>query len=130
MLAIHIILVRSCRRVTSKAFYRMRPASANFTVLVRECGLLALTVGIVVVRLLKLGLTMILYVGRVDTPFLHSQCGRVGGLRIDREPYMFQIDILQHEVRDCWQLDIESVYLLFTPFRLTFLFAGAQASIH
>jgi hypothetical protein len=106
----------------------MRPASANFTVLVRECGLLALTVGIVWVRILKLGLTMILYVGRVDTPFLHSQCGRVGGLRIDREPYMFQIDILQHEVRDCWQ-SAYRVYLFFTPFRLTF-FAGAQASVH
>jgi hypothetical protein len=129
VLAIHIILVRSCRRVTSKAFYRMRPASANFTVLVRECGLLALTVGIVWVRILKLGLTMILYIGRVDTPFLHSQGGRVGGLRIDREPYMFQIDILQHEVRVCWQSAYDRVYLFFTPFRLTF-FAGAQASVH
>ncbi len=128
MLAIHIIFVRSCRRVTSKAFYRMRPASANFTVLVRECGLLALTVGIVWVRIFKLVLTMILYIGRVDTPFLHTQCGLVGGLRIDREPYMFQIDILQHEVCDCRQLDISSVSFILP--RLTFLFAGTQASLH
>lgn len=101
VLAIHVTFVRSCRRVSSKAFYRMKPARANFVVLVRECGLLALTVGFVGFRILKLGLTMILYIGRVDTPLLHNQCGQVGGFRIDREPYIFQIDILQHEVRDC-----------------------------
>lgn len=97
MVGIHVVIVRLFRRVTSKAFYRMRPAAANLIVLVRECGLVALTQWFVVVRCMKLFLTMILYIGRVDTPFLYDQCGQIGGLRVDREPYMFQIDILQHE---------------------------------
>jgi len=97
VLAIHVIVVRSFRRVTSQAFYRKLPATANVTVLVRECGLVALTQGFVIVRILKLLLTAVLYAGRVDTPFLYDSCGQIGGFRIDREPYMFQIDILQHE---------------------------------
>jgi len=67
------------------------------TVLVRECGLVALTQPFVIVRIFKLLLTSILYVGRVDTPFLYDSAGQAGGLRVDREPYIFQMDILQHE---------------------------------
>ena len=105
----------------------MKPARANFVVLVRECGLLALTVGFVGFRILKLGLTMILYIGRVDTPLLHNQCGQVGGFRIDREPYIFQIDILQHEVRDC--LAIRHVSSVSYP-HFSHLYDSLQAHRH
>ena len=97
VLGIHILFVKICRRVTSQAFYRKKPATANVTLLIRECGLIALTQGFVIVRILKLLLTTFFYCGRVDSPFLHVSCGQVGGIRVDREPYMFQIDILQHE---------------------------------
>ena len=88
---------RNIRKVAAAAFYRKKPRVANIGVLVRECGLVALTQGFVAFRSLRLLLTAILYVGRLDTPFLYDSVGQVGGFRIDREPYMFIIDILQHE---------------------------------
>jgi hypothetical protein len=97
VILVHWIFVRSLRSVTSQAFYRKRPAVANVIVLIRECGFLALTTGFVIIRILTLLLTTILYVGRVDSPFLHDDCGQIGGLRVDKEPYMFQMDLLQHE---------------------------------
>lgn len=97
MLLIHWIFVKYFRTVTSQAYYRKRPATANLVVLTRECGFVALTQAFVIIRIFKLLITAILYVGRVDTPFLHESSGRLGGFRVDREPYIFQMDILQHE---------------------------------
>ena len=94
---IHWFAVRSFRSLYSQAYYRKRPAVANLAVLTRECGLVALTQGFVIVRILKLLLATMLYLGRVDTPFLHSSRGQVGGFRMDGEPFIFQMDILQHE---------------------------------
>ena len=88
---------RTIRTAAASAFYRKRPAVANISLLVRECGLVALTQGFVVFRMLRLLLTAAFYVGRLDSPFLYDSLGQVGGFRVDREPYMFQIDILQHE---------------------------------
>lgn len=94
-----LILVRFCRFKTSIAFYRHRPASSNVAILFRECGLIPLTIGSIALRVLKLLVTTILYVGRFDTPFLHDGVGEVEkfGFRIDNDPYVFRIDILQHE---------------------------------
>jgi len=97
VLGFHVAIVRATRSATSQAYYRHRPAQANIAVLIRECGLVALTQGFVALRIAKLLLTTIVYVGRVDTPFLYTTAGQIGGFRIDSAPYMFQIDILQHE---------------------------------
>lgn len=141
MLAVHVMFAILFRQVTSKAFYRSRPAAANMIVLIREAGmengrytlqictcmllvtlsfrvllqtgLVALTQGFVAIRILKLLFTMILYIGRVDAPFLYQSCAQVGGFRIDREPYMFQIDILQHEAhRHPFIESLGTMYLL------------------
>ena len=88
------------RKVAASAFYRKKPSVANVTILIRECALVALTQGFVVVRIFRLLLTTCFYIGRLDTPFLYNSVGHIGGYRVDGEPYMFQIDILQHEVRD------------------------------
>lgn len=100
VIGLHILINRNIRKVAASAFYRKKPAIANITLLVRECGLVALTQGFVVVRVLRLFLTTCFYIGRLDTPFLYNSVGHIGGYRVDGEPYMFQIDILQHEVRD------------------------------
>ena len=97
VLLIQWFVVKSFRSVSSEAFYRKRPAVANLVVLTRECGLVALTQSFVIVRIIKLLVTTILYIGRVDTPFLHGSRGQVGGFRVDKEPFVFQMDILQHE---------------------------------
>lgn len=99
MIGLHITVNRNIRKVAASAFYRSRPSVANVTILIRECGLVALTQGFVVVRIFRLLLTTCFYIGRLDTPFLYNSVGQIGGYRVDGEPYMFQIDILQHEVR-------------------------------
>jgi hypothetical protein len=128
VIGLHILVNRNIRKVAASAFYRQKPSVANVTILVRECGLVALTQGFVIFCIIRLLLTTCFYVGRVDTPFLYKSVGHIGGYRVDGEPYMFQIDILQHEVRDCWLTCIEYVVdsLLF---RSRF-FAGTPTSIY
>lgn len=98
-LAIHKLFVKSCRYRTSKAYYRFRPAGNNIAILARECGLTAATQGYVAIRIFKLLLMTIFYIGRLDTPFLYEGVGEIErcGFRFDNEPYVFRMDILQHE---------------------------------
>lgn len=100
MIILHkALIVRFCRLKTSKAFYRHRPAWWNVNILLRECGLVPLSTGYVGIRVIKLLATTVLYIGRLDTPFLHDGVGELEkfGFRIDNEPYVFRMDILQHE---------------------------------
>jgi hypothetical protein len=103
VIGLHITVNRNIRKVAASAYYRKKPSVANVTILIRECGLVALTQGFVVFRIIRLFLTTCFYIGRLDTPFLYNSVGHIGGYRVDGEPYMFQIDILQHEVRDRWK---------------------------
>jgi hypothetical protein len=93
------IVVRFCRSQTSIAYYRYRPALWNITLLLRECGMVPLTIGYAVVCVVKLLSTTILYIGRLDTLFLHDSVSELErfGFRLDNEPYIFRMDILQHE---------------------------------
>ena len=86
---------------------------ANVAVLARECGFLALTQGFVFFRILKLMVATVLYIGRVDAPFLHEDRAHVFGLRLDGEPYMFLSDILLHEAhRHPYIETLGTMYLL------------------
>ena len=114
VIGFHITVNRNIRKVAASAFYRKKPSVANVTILIRECGLVALTQGFVVVRIFRLFLTTCFYIGRLDTPFLYNSVGHLGGYRVDGEPYMFQIDILQHEVRDFWLFDVYREYRTLT----------------
>lgn len=62
-------------------------------------GMVPLTIGYAVVCVDKLISTTILYIGRLDTPFLHDSVGELErfGFRLDNEPYIFRMDIPQHE---------------------------------
>lgn len=118
VIGFHITVNRNIRKVAASAFYRKKPSVANVTILIRECGLVALTQGFVVVRIFRLFLTTCFYIGRLDTPFLYNSVGHLGGYRVDGEPYMFQIDILQHEVRDLWLFDVYREYRTLTSTRV------------
>ena len=100
VLIIHkAILVRFCRSQTSIAYYRHQPAASNVAILLRECGLVPLSILYTAVRAAKLALLTFLYIGRIDTPFLHDSVGELErfGFRMDNDPYIFRMDILQHE---------------------------------
>jgi hypothetical protein len=113
VLGIHSVVTWSIRQVAASAFYRRKPAIANITLLVRECGLVALTQGFVVLRIIRLFFTTCLYAGRLDTPFLYRGIGELGSYRVDTAPYLFQIDILQHEAhRHPYIETLGTMYLL------------------
>lgn len=97
MLGVHVLVNRNVRKVTASAYYRKKPKGSNLSILFRECGLVALTQSFVWLRIIRLGIIAIFYVGRLDSPLLYDSLGQIGGFRVDREPYMFQIEILQHE---------------------------------
>jgi hypothetical protein len=121
VIGLHILVNRNIRKVAASAFYRQKPSVANVTILVRECGLVALTQGFVIFRIIRLLLTTCFYVGRVDTPFLYKSVGHIGGYRVDGEPYMFQIDILQHEAhRHPYIETLGTMYLLMLRHRDNF----------
>lgn len=93
----HAVVVIYIRKASTSGFYRKRPLVANTVLLLRECGLVALTQSFVIFRVIRLLLTTIFYAGRIDSPFLYDSLGQVGKFRIDRAPYVFQVEILQHE---------------------------------
>ena len=94
---LHWGLVSSCRKPTSKAFYRKRVAAYNITLHMRECASFALSITFSLVRLAKVVLTTTFLLGRVDIPFLAPGVGELGRLKLDRTPHIFVLDLLQHD---------------------------------
>lgn len=99
VILIQYFLIRSFRSQTSRAFYRKRVLFSNVVLLMRECGFFALTVGYTLFRVIKLIGTTILFVGRLDIPFLSSGVGEVEyfDFKLDNDPYVFLMDLLSHE---------------------------------
>jgi hypothetical protein len=119
----------SFRKVSTSGYYRERPLVANTTLLLRECGLVALTQWFVFVRAVRLFLTAIFYVGRIDSPLLYDSLGQVGNFRIDREPYMFQMEILQVRQRNLSCFPPQMLYANVLAF-LDVAARSASASFH
>lgn len=99
VILIQYFLIRCFRSQTSRAFYRKRVLSSNVVLLMRECGFFALTVGYTLFRVLKLIGTTIIFVGRLDIPFLSPGVGEVEyyDFKLDNDPYIFLMDLLNHE---------------------------------
>jgi hypothetical protein len=96
-----LVMVQCCRCACYTAFYRRRPVQANLSSLALECANYALSVGFVLIRMVKLLITAALYVGRIDSFFLAPEVGElnIGKLhfRLDNYPHIFLKDILSHE---------------------------------
>ena len=97
IMLLKLVVLVSCRSATYAGFYRKRPALANITALALECANLALSIGFVLLRIVKLLLTAALYVGRIDTPFLAPGVGQLGGFELDNYPRIFVKDVLAQE---------------------------------
>lgn len=80
-----------------KGFYRRKPLSANLSALALECANFALSAGFVFLRMIKLLLAAAVFIGRIDTPFLAPDVGRVGVFHLDYYPYIYRKDILASE---------------------------------
>jgi hypothetical protein len=99
VLGIQLLYVSCTRVFTTQAFYRKRPRQANINLLFRECAYFALTIGYTFLRVAKIIFTTIVFVGRVDVPFLSPGIGEIEPLnyKIDGMPYVFILDVMIHE---------------------------------
>lgn len=75
------------------AFYRKKPGATNIMNVVMESWSLGLSSGYILARFIKLMSITILYIARIDTPFLAEGVG----FDLDKAPFNFRKDILLHE---------------------------------
>ncbi len=75
-------------------FYRKNPLVANISSLCFECWHLALTSSYIIMRIIKLFIVIIVYLGRYDTPVLAQGVGEIGNIKLDAFPFFFKQDLL------------------------------------
>jgi len=97
VLIVKLIIILSLRCTFYQAFYRRRPAGANIAALAFECANFALSVGFVFLRMVRFLVMGAVFVGRIDTPFLAADVGRLGNFELDKYPRIFMKDILAQE---------------------------------
>lgn len=86
------------RRKWFGAFYRKQPALANILMVMTECWNLGLSSGYILARAFKLFVLSVLFIGRIDTPFLAHGVGWLPGrIPLDGFPISFRKDILIHD---------------------------------
>ncbi|KAG7372979.1 hypothetical protein IV203_033703 [Nitzschia inconspicua] len=94
---IRISVLSICRCKMYRAFYRERPFSANISLLALEWANFTLSVGFILVRIIKLIISACMFIRRIDTPFLAPKVGQLGPIELDNYPTIFMKDLLQHE---------------------------------
>lgn len=89
-----VILIKALGKFNYAGFYRKRPLAGNIATLALECWHIALTVGFMAARVIKIMLCAAFYVGRVDTPVLAE--GGIGDT-LDRFPHVYRKELLSTE---------------------------------
>lgn len=97
ILALRLTVLLVLRCAFFSAFFRKKPGAANVMFTVLEVWNIALTLGFVFIRSIKLILISVLYIARIDTPFLARGVGRFGPVELDSVAICFAKDILIHE---------------------------------
>jgi hypothetical protein len=80
LLRMSVLLV--LRRTFFSALFRKNPGAANVMFTILEVWSIALTLGFVFIRSVKLILISVFYVARIDTPFLARGVGRFGPVEL------------------------------------------------
>lgn len=107
------LLIFVSKRSTFTAYYRSRPARANFIVIILESWNIILAAGEVIARCLILFLITLLYIGRIDSPLLSPKANIFAGFFLDRYPSLFTVDTLLHEAHRHPYLDrLGLIYML------------------
>ena len=98
VILVRLAIVCTCRCTMYRGFYRLKPRPANISILALEWGNFALSAGYILARSIKLLLAAAACIGRIDTPFLAHNVGRIGPLELDNYPIVHTKDVLSHEV--------------------------------
>jgi len=112
-----IIAIVLFRQNTFGGFYRKKVAVTNIVFAIFESWNIAITVGFLVVRSALLFVLAVLYIGRIDTPFLAEEVDKFDFLPnaayMDRAPVYYRKDLLIHEAhRHPYIERLASLYLL------------------
>ena len=91
---VKILVLFLLRKKFYKAFYRKKPAAANFMNVIMEAWSVGLSLGYALARAVKLIAITAIFLGRIDTPFLDKGVGFIGGMPLDAYPYAFRKDLL------------------------------------
>lgn len=90
-----VLLVLRCAFFA--AFFRKKPGASNIMYTILEVWNIGLSLGFIFVRAAKLTAIMVLFIARIDTPFLAPGLGRIGPLELDGTSFAFRKDLLMHE---------------------------------
>jgi len=90
---IKTIFLTISRKFTYRGFYRRKPGRASFINVISESVDFALSIYFTIVRLAKVILIGLLYIGRIDTPLFAPEIP----VAADPTPFVFVKDILAHE---------------------------------
>lgn len=96
-LIVKIIILIFARKSLFNGFFRSRPAGGNLMLLIFECWAMGLTVLSILIRLVKLILVAVFYIGRIDTPLFASGVGNIFCIPLDAFPIQYRKDLLLHE---------------------------------
>ena len=96
---LRLAMVQTFRCTMYKSFYRSRPTAANIAIQALEWANFALSAAYIFVRAIKILLASLMFIGRIDTPFLAHNVGRIGPIELDNYPIVHMKDVLSHEVR-------------------------------
>mmetsp|Transcript_24281 Transcript_24281/g.45209 ORF Transcript_24281/g.45209 Transcript_24281/m.45209 type:complete len:1056 (+) Transcript_24281:78-3245(+) len=110
---IRLCMLTVCRITLYRGMYRERPAAANISLVALEWANFSLSVGFILVRMIKIIIAACMFIGRIDTPLLAPKVGKIGGLELDNYPTIFMKDLLQHEAHRHPYLDTLSVMYLY-----------------
>jgi hypothetical protein len=96
-LGIKVIILSIAGEYCFAGYYRKKPALCNIITIVLECWNVAVSVGFIISRSVKLLLTTCVYLGRIDTMLLSKDANKLFSLEIDAYPSAFTTDLLLHE---------------------------------
>lgn len=96
-LILRIALVMLISKAMFDGLYRKNPVLATLMTSVLEMWNIALSIGIIIGRALKLLLVTILYIGRIDALFLSPQANNLFGINLDKYPWSFGSDMIVHD---------------------------------
>ncbi len=119
---VRALFARKCRLTFYRGFYRIKPFAANIFALLNLCLNFALSTATVLIRMTKLIFLAVLYIGRIDTPFVANKVGDFYWFHLEAYHLWFLTDVLAVEAhRHPFIETLGSMYLMKLKYKSNFM---------
>ncbi len=119
---VRALFARKCRLSFYRGFYRTKPLAANLLALLNLCLNFALSTATVLIRMTKLIFLAVLYIGRIDTPFVADKVGDFYWFHLEGYNLWFVTDVLAVEAhRHPFIETLGSMYLMKLKYKGSFM---------